>query len=82
MSTSENAPISPVITLLAERDLPEAERIVRVAFGTFLGAPIRNPSGRIAIMFTVAGVRRMSPPSAPPMMALLSAPTLQRNGAP
>ena len=39
MSTSENAPISPVITPLAERDLPEAERIVRVAFGTFLGVP-------------------------------------------
>jgi hypothetical protein len=28
-----------VIAPLAERDLPEAERIVRVAFGTFLGAP-------------------------------------------
>jgi GNAT superfamily N-acetyltransferase len=24
---------------LAERDLPEAERILRIAFGTFLGAP-------------------------------------------
>ncbi len=29
----------PVIAPLAESDLPQAERIVRVAFGTFLGAP-------------------------------------------
>ncbi len=29
----------PVIGPLAERDLPEAERIFRVAFGTFLGVP-------------------------------------------
>jgi GNAT superfamily N-acetyltransferase len=27
------------VRLLAERDLPEAQRIVRAAFGTFLGAP-------------------------------------------
>ncbi len=30
---------SPDIALLNEKDLPEAERIFRVAFGTFLGAP-------------------------------------------
>src|SRR3954453_14175845 len=29
----------PVVAPLAERDLPEAERIFRVAFGTFLGVP-------------------------------------------
>lgn len=28
-----------IIRALAEADLPEAQRIVRVAFGTFLGAP-------------------------------------------
>jgi len=28
-----------VIRALAEADLPQAQRIVRVAFGTFLGAP-------------------------------------------
>jgi GNAT superfamily N-acetyltransferase len=39
MSTTGNEPLSPVITPLAEHDLPEAERIFRVAFGTFLGAP-------------------------------------------
>jgi hypothetical protein len=30
---------SIVIRTLAETDLPEAERIFRLAFGTFLGAP-------------------------------------------
>ena len=30
---------SPVVSALSEKDLPEAERIFRVAFGTFLGAP-------------------------------------------
>ena len=30
---------SPVVSALNEKDLPEAERIFRVAFGTFLGAP-------------------------------------------
>ncbi len=40
MSTAtNNARLQPVIAPLAERELPEAERIVRVAFGTFLGAP-------------------------------------------
>jgi ribosomal protein S18 acetylase RimI-like enzyme len=29
----------PVVSALNEKDLPEAERIFRVAFGTFLGAP-------------------------------------------
>ena len=29
----------PVVGPLVERDLPEAERIFRVAFGTFLGVP-------------------------------------------
>src|SRR3984893_4828090 len=46
-SMSQNAPITdvgspasqPVVAPLAERDLPEAERIFRVAFGTFLGVP-------------------------------------------
>ncbi|MER8537555.1 GNAT family N-acetyltransferase [Mesorhizobium sp. M1005] len=33
------APPSMVIRTLAETDLPEAERIFRLAFGTFLGAP-------------------------------------------
>ena len=28
-----------VVRALAEADIPEAERIVRQAFGTFLGAP-------------------------------------------
>ena len=28
-----------VIRPLEERDVPEAQRIIRVAFGTFLGAP-------------------------------------------
>jgi predicted N-acetyltransferase YhbS len=30
---------SSVVSALNEKDLPEAERIFRVAFGTFLGAP-------------------------------------------
>jgi GNAT superfamily N-acetyltransferase len=38
-TTSDNARPQPAIAPLAERDLPEAARIVRVAFGTFLGAP-------------------------------------------
>ncbi len=38
-TTIENAPSQPVIAPLSERHLPEAERIFRVAFGTFLGAP-------------------------------------------
>ncbi len=39
-STDAGSPASlPVIASLAERDLPEAERIFRVAFGTFLGVP-------------------------------------------
>ena len=29
----------PVVGNLEEKDLPEAERIFRLAFGTFLGAP-------------------------------------------
>ena len=29
----------PVVSKLDENDLPEAARIVRLAFGTFLGAP-------------------------------------------
>ena len=29
----------PIVTALSEKDLPEAARIVRLAFGTFLGAP-------------------------------------------
>jgi hypothetical protein len=29
----------PVVRTLDEKDLPEAERILRLAFGTFLGAP-------------------------------------------
>ncbi len=40
MSTPADPPRpQPAIAPLAERDLPQAERIVRVAFGTFLGAP-------------------------------------------
>ncbi len=40
MSTSaSNAHPQPVIAPLSERDLPAAERIFRVAFGTFLGVP-------------------------------------------
>ena len=38
-TTSDNARPQPAIAPLDERDLPEAARIVRVAFGTFLGAP-------------------------------------------
>jgi len=29
----------PIVGTLAEKDLPEAARIIRIAFGTFLGAP-------------------------------------------
>jgi len=29
----------PIVTALSEKDLPEAARIIRLAFGTFLGAP-------------------------------------------
>src|ERR1700693_1173660 len=32
-------PTQPAVRTLSENDLPEAERIVRVAFGTFLGVP-------------------------------------------
>ena len=42
MSAAEiaTAPASePMISTLDEKDLPEAERILRLAFGTFLGAP-------------------------------------------
>ncbi len=38
-TTTDNARPQPVIAPLAERDLPEAKRIFRVAFGTFLGVP-------------------------------------------
>ena len=39
-STDAGQPVGPpVIGPLAERDLPEAERIFRLAFGTFLGVP-------------------------------------------
>jgi GNAT superfamily N-acetyltransferase len=38
-AASESSARQPVIGPLAERDLPEAERIFRVAFGTFLGVP-------------------------------------------
>ena len=38
-TTADNARQEPVIAPLSERDLPEAERIFRVAFGTFLGVP-------------------------------------------
>ena len=36
-------PSTVVVRTLAEDDLPEAQRIVRLAFGTFLGAP--DPEG-------------------------------------
>src|SRR6516164_8228970 len=39
VTTSKTTP--PVIGPLDDKDLPEAERILRLAFGTFLGAP--NP---------------------------------------
>ena len=29
----------PVVSLLGQKDLPEAARIVRLAFGAFFGAP-------------------------------------------
>jgi hypothetical protein len=35
----------PVVGKLDEKDLPEAARIVRLAFGTFLGAPDPRRSG-------------------------------------
>jgi hypothetical protein len=35
----DSAAHPPVIGPLGERDLPEAERIFRLAFGTFLGVP-------------------------------------------
>jgi GNAT superfamily N-acetyltransferase len=39
-STGTKPPASdPAIAALSEKDLPEAARIIRVAFGTFLGAP-------------------------------------------
>jgi hypothetical protein len=37
VTTSKTTP--PVIGPLDDKDLPEAERILRLAFGTFLGAP-------------------------------------------
>ena len=39
MPDAEPPPSQPVIAPLTERDLPEAKRIVRTAFGTFLGVP-------------------------------------------
>jgi GNAT superfamily N-acetyltransferase len=40
-TTPSSAPIRPQVTIraLREADLPEADRIVRLAFGTFLGLP-------------------------------------------
>ncbi len=38
-TTTDDSRPQPVIAPLSERDLPEAERIFRVAFGTFLGVP-------------------------------------------
>jgi|HubBroStandDraft_6_1064221.scaffolds.fasta_scaffold49872_3 GNAT superfamily N-acetyltransferase len=38
-TTKDNTRPQPAIAPLSKRDLPEAARIVRVAFGTFLGAP-------------------------------------------
>jgi len=35
----EPNPVPPAVDTLSERDLPEAERIFRIAFGTFLGVP-------------------------------------------
>jgi len=37
---------------LGESDLPEADRIMRLAFGTFLGLP--DPSGFLVMMHTCA----------------------------
>lgn len=39
ISTDGASKAQPAIAALEEKDLPEAARIVRVAFGTFLGAP-------------------------------------------
>jgi GNAT superfamily N-acetyltransferase len=36
---ADSPPRPPMISPLGERDLPEAERIFRLAFGTFLGVP-------------------------------------------
>src|ERR1700689_5416366 len=36
---ADSAAPGPMIASLGERDLPEAERIFRLAFGTFLGVP-------------------------------------------
>src|SRR5271157_4024990 len=37
--TTRQSTLEVVVRPLVERDLPEADRIIRLAFGTFLGAP-------------------------------------------
>ena len=46
------------IAPLNDKDLPQAGRIFRIAFGTFLGHPIPKCSGRIETIFVGATVRR------------------------
>jgi GNAT superfamily N-acetyltransferase len=39
VKASSRAAAEPIVGTLAERDLPDAERIFRLAFGTFIGVP-------------------------------------------
>ena len=80
-TTAENISFQPVIAPLSERDLPEAERIFRVAFGTFLGAP--DPETFWADRDYVYGRSRAPHVAAfgATLMATWSAPTLPRDGA-
>ena len=54
----------PVVSKLDEKDLPEAARIVRLAFGTFLGARTRTRSGPIGTTSMAASTRLTWPHSA------------------
>jgi hypothetical protein len=72
--------VSPIIAPLGERDLPEAERIFRLAFGTFLGVPEPETFGAIGTLSMVARGHLMSPHSAPRSMASWLVPTLRQNG--
>jgi hypothetical protein len=68
MADAETRTIPPVIAPLTEADLPEADRIFRLAFGTLLGVP--DPGSHWTDLDYVC---RMSPRSAPPWTASWSA---------
>ena len=66
----------PVLSNPDEKDLPEAARIVRLAFGTFRGAPDPDTSGPIATTSMAATPRLMSLHSPRRRMEYWSVPTL------